>query len=104
MSVINGSKDNFDSEVLKREKKVLVDFNATWCGPCKMLAPVIEEISDEVKDVKFVSVDVDDEEELAEEYGVSTIPCLVLFDNGKEVSRNIGFMPKDEIKSILGGK
>ncbi len=104
MSVINGSKDNFDSEVLKSEKKVLVDFNATWCGPCKMLAPVIEEISDEVKDVKFVSVDVDDEEELAEEYGVSTIPCLVLFDNGKEVSRNIGFMPKDEIKSILGGK
>ena len=104
MSVINGSKDNFDSEVLKSEKKVLVDFNATWCGPCKMLAPVIAEISDEVKDVKFVSVDVDDEEELAEEYGVSTIPCLVLFDNGKEVSRNIGFMPKDEIKSILGGK
>lgn len=104
MSVINGSKDNFDSEVLKSEKKVLVDFNATWCGPCKMLAPVIEEISDEVNDVKFVSVDVDDEEELAEEYGVSTIPCLVLFDNGKEVSRNIGFMPKDEIKSILGGK
>ena len=104
MSVINGSKDNFEKEVLKSEKKVLVDFNATWCGPCKMLAPVIEEISDEVKDVKFVSVDVDDEEELAEEYGVSTIPCLVLFDNGKEVSRNIGFMPKDEIKSILGGK
>lgn len=104
MSVINGSKDNFDSEVLKSETKVLVDFNATWCGPCKMLAPVIEEISDEVNDVKFVSVDVDDEEELAEEYGVSTIPCLVLFDNGKEVSRNIGFMPKDEIKSILGGK
>lgn len=104
MSVINGSKDNFEKEVLKSEKKVLVDFNATWCGPCKMMGPVIEELSEEMKNIKFVSVDVDDEDELAETYGVSSIPCLVLFENGKEVSRNVGFMPKDELENVLGGK
>ncbi len=104
MSVINGSKDNFEKEVLKSEKKVLVDFNATWCGPCKMMGPVIEELSEEMKDIKFVSVDVDDEDELAETYGVSSIPCLVLFEDGKEVSRNVGFMPKDELENVLGGK
>ena len=104
MSVINGSKDNFEKEVLKSEKKVLVDFNATWCGPCKMMGPIIEELSEEMKDIKFVSVDVDDEDELAETYGVSSIPCLVLFEDGKEVSRNVGFMPKDELENVLGGK
>lgn len=104
MSVINGSKDNFEKEVLKSEKKVLVDFNATWCGPCKMMGPVIEELSEEMKNIKFVSVDVDDEDELAETYGVSSIPCLVLFEDGKEVSRNVGFMPKDELENVLGGK
>ena len=104
MSVINGSKDNFEKEVLKSEKKVLVDFNATWCGPCKMMGPVIEELSEKMKNIKFVSVDVDDEDELAETYGVSSIPCLVLFEDGKEVSRNVGFMPKDELENVLGGK
>ncbi len=104
MSVINGSKDNFEKEVLKSEKKVLVDFNATWCGPCKMMGPVIEELSEEMKNIKFVSVDVDDEDELAETYEVSSIPCLVLFEDGKEVSRNVGFMPKDELENVLGGK
>jgi len=104
MSVINGSKDNFEKEVLKSDKKVLVDFNATWCGPCKMMGPIIEELSEEMKDIKFVSVDVDDEDELAETYGISSIPCLVLFEDGKEVSRNVGFMPKDELENVLGGK
>ncbi len=104
MSIINCSKDNFEKEVLKSDKKVLVDFNATWCGPCKMMGPVIEELSEEMKDIKFVSVDVDDEDELAETYGVSSIPCLVLFEDGNEVSRNVGFMPKDELENVLGGK
>lgn len=104
MSVITVKKNNFESEVLKSKKKVLVDFNAKWCGPCKMMGPIIEELSEEKKDIKFVSIDVDEEEELAESYGVSSIPCLVLFDNGKEVSRNIGFMPKDELENAIGGK
>ena len=103
MSVINVNNDNFDSEVLKG-KKVLVDFNATWCGPCRMMGPVIEELSEEMKNIKFVSIDVDDNEELASKYGVLSIPCLVLFENGSEVNRSVGFISKEELKDTLGGK
>ena len=104
MSVLKVTKDNFENEVLKSDKKVLVDFNATWCGPCKMMGPIIEELSEENKDVKFVSIDVDEEEELSTEYGIYTIPCLVLFEEGKEVNRSVGFIPKEELESIIGGK
>ena len=103
MSVIKGSNDNFENEVLKGDK-VLVDFNATWCGPCKMLGPIVEELSDEVKDVKFVSVDVDEEEDLSKNYDIYTIPCLVLFENGKEVKRNVGFISKEDLEEFIGGK
>ena len=103
MSVIKGNSKNFEKEVLNGER-VLVDFNATWCGPCRMLGPVVEELSDEIKDVKFVSIDVDEEEDLSKEYDVYTIPCLVLFEKGKEVNRSIGFIPKEELENFLGGK
>jgi len=102
MSVISGNINNFEKEVINSDKKVLVDFNASWCGPCRMLAPIVEEIS-ERKDIKVVSIDVDEEENLAQEYGVSSIPCLVVFKDGKEINRNVGFIQKDEIEDMLGG-
>ena len=102
MSIITGNNENFDEVVLKSDKKVLVDFNATWCGPCRMLAPLIEELSEERKDIQFVSVDCDENEDLAREYGVMSIPCLIVFENGKEVNRDIGFRSKEDLESMLG--
>ena len=104
MEIIKGNKDNFKESVLESKSKVLVDFNATWCGPCKMLGPVLEEIAEENDNVQIVSVDVDDEDALAGEYGVSSIPCLVLFEGGKEVKRSIGYIPKEEVLDFLGEK
>lgn len=101
MAIIEVSKDNFEKEVKESSKKVLVDFNADWCGPCKMLKPVIEEIAESNKNIKVVSINIDNEDELAEEYDVSSIPCLVLFDKGKEIKRNVGFIPKDDIESFI---
>lgn len=102
MKVIEGNKKNFEKEVLKSDKKVLVDFNAEWCGPCKMLKPVIEEIAESNDKIKVVSVNIDNEDELSEKYNVSSIPCLVVFEKGKEIKRNVGFIPKDEIESLMG--
>jgi thioredoxin 1 len=94
---------NFKSEVLDFKGKVLVDFWATWCGPCQMLAPVIEDISTELGDkVKVVKVDVDSEPALASEYGVVSIPTVIIFDNGKKVSSLVGFRQKQEYLQALG--
>ena len=102
MSVINCTKDNFESEVLKSKGKVLVDFNATWCGPCRMVGPIVEELSEEAKDVKFLSADIDENEELSKEYDVFSIPCLVLFKDGVEVDRKVGFVNKEELEEFIG--
>ena len=102
MEIIKVNKDNFEDIVLKNTGKVLVDFNATWCGPCKMLGPVLEEIAEENDKFQIVSIDVDEEESLAFDYRVSSIPCLVLFEKGEEVKRNVGFMPKDEVLEFVG--
>ena len=93
--------DNFEEEVLKSEKPVLVDFWATWCGPCRMLAPVIEEISEEKQDIKVCKIDVDEEPELAAEYGIQSIPTLIVFKDGKAVNKSIGVIPKDDILEML---
>lgn len=98
------NKADFENEVLKSDKKVLVDFNAEWCGPCQMLHPVLEELSNENENVKIVSVNIDDEEELAEKYEVISIPCLVVFEDGKEVNRDFGMMSKKKVLKLLGEK
>jgi thioredoxin 1 len=102
MGVIECNKDNFDDVVLNSKKPVLVDFNAVWCGPCRMMGPVIEELANEKDDFVFASIDVDGEEELASKYGIVSIPCLIIFKDGKEVIRNVGFTPKDELLSMMG--
>jgi len=103
MAVIEVNKDNFASEVLSSDKPVVADFYADWCGPCKALRPILEELSGEREDVKFVSVNIDDEDELADEYDVSSIPCVVVFKNGQEAARSIGIKPKDAIEEMVGG-
>ena len=101
MKVIDVNKSNFEEEVIKSEKRVLVDFNADWCGPCRMLHPVLEELEKKAP-YKIVSINVDDNHELSQEYTVMSIPCLIVFENGKEINRAVGFMPADEIEKLLG--
>ena len=104
MALIEVNKENFDKEVLESEKIVLVDFNANWCGPCKMLKPILEEISSTNENVKIASINIDEEDELTEKYNVSSIPCLVLFDKGNEVKRNIGLISKEDLEKMIGGE
>ena len=101
MKVIEVNKDNFEKEVLSSDKKVLADFNADWCGPCKMLKPIVEEFSDNNDDIKVVSINIDDEDELSEKYNVLSIPCLVVFDKGKEIKRKVGLISRDDIDTLI---
>ena len=94
--------NNFKEEVINSDKKVLVDFNATWCGPCRMISPVLEQIAEENDKIKIVSVDVDNNRELAKEYNVFSIPCLVLIKDGKEINRSVGLISKSEINELIG--
>lgn len=97
--VIEVSKDNFKKEVGESKIPVIIDFWAEWCGPCQMMKPVFEELSEVYKGkLKFAKVNVDEEGELASNYSVRGIPCLVIVNKGKEVDRIIGFMPKNELK------
>ena len=88
MAVLEVNQNNYESEVLNYDGKLIIDFNAEWCGPCKMLAPVLEEISEEKTNIKFVSINVDMNEELASKFNIMSIPCLVAMENGKEVKRS----------------
>lgn len=99
--MIHATKDTFQSEVLDAQGTVLVDFWADWCGPCKMIAPILEEIDAERPDVKVVKVNVDDEMELAMQYRVSGIPTLLVFKNGSLEKTSVGMQPKEELLKLL---
>lgn len=101
MSAINISKNNFQKEVINSDKKVLLDFWAPWCGPCRMVAPIVEEIADERPDIKVGKINVDEEVELASQFGIMSIPTLVVIEKGKIVNRAMGARPKDAILGML---
>lgn len=102
MAIQEINSAEFEEVVLKSDKPVLVDFNATWCGPCRMLKPALEEVAAERADVKIVGIDVDENRDLAIEYGVSSIPCLVLIKDGAEADRSVGLVPKEQVLALLG--
>ena len=93
--------DNFEEEVLKSEGPVLVDFWATWCGPCQALSPIVEEVAGEVEGVKVGKVDVDDQDKLARKYKIFSIPTLLVFKNGEVAERSVGVVPKEKILEML---
>ena len=101
MAAININKNNFQSEVLNSEKKVLLDFWAPWCGPCRMVVPIVEEIADERPDIKVGKINVDEEVELASQFGIMSIPTLVVIENGKIVNQAMGARPKEAILGML---
>ena len=101
MAVIHITENEFEEKVLKNEKPVFVDFFATWCGPCQMMAPILEEASKENPDVDFFAIDIDDAEETAAKYGVMSIPNMVLFKNGEAVDRIIGRTGKQGINEFV---
>lgn len=101
MSVLEVMSDSFEEEVLKSEKPVLVDFYADWCGPCKMLAPIVDAVAEENSDVKVCRINIDENEELAVKYGIMSIPTLVVIKNGEEVRRTVGVVGKEEILEML---
>ena len=101
MSVINITLENFEAEVIKSEIPVLVDFWAPWCGPCRMLSPVVDEIANEKTDIKVDKVNVDEQEELAMRFGIMSIPTLIVFKNGEAVKKTMGVQPKAAILGLF---
>ena len=101
MSAINISKDNFRSEVIDSAKPVLLDFWAPWCGPCRMVSPIVEAIADERPDIRVGKVNVDEQPELASQFGVMSIPTLVVIKDGKIVNQAVGARPKEVILNML---
>ncbi len=101
MAVIELTVNNFDAEVTQYGGKVLVDFWASWCPPCKMLAPVVDEVAEELTVVKFCKVNVDEQQELAMKFKVASIPTLIVFENGVETNRSLGFIPKAAVVELV---
>lgn len=101
MAALHLSAENFKQEVLEAKGKVLVDFFATWCGPCRMMSPIVDQLADELADVKVCKVDIDQAEALATEYGVEVVPTFIVFENGETVKSVSGVMPKPVILDML---
>ena len=101
MAIINLTRNNFKSEVMGSDKTVLIDFWAEWCGPCRMMSPVIDEIADEVSDVKVCKVNVDEASDLASMFGIESIPTLIVIKNGQTVNKSIGLISKEQVLSLI---
>ena len=101
MEILKVNSQNFEEEVLKSEKPVLVDFYADWCGPCKMLSPIVNQVAEENKDIKVVKVNVDDAQDLAMKYQVMSIPTLVVIKEGKEINRSVGLIDKNQVVNMI---
>ncbi len=101
MAVINLTRNNFKSEVMQSDKTVLIDFWASWCGPCRMMSPIVDEIADEVSDVKVCKVNVDEAADLASMFGIESIPTLVVIKNGQTVNKSIGLVSKDKVLELI---
>ena len=102
MSAITITKENFENEVMKSDKPVLLDFWADWCGPCRMLAPTVHEIADERTDIKVGKINVDQEPELAQQFGIMSIPTLIVIKEGNPVAQSTGVRPKQAILDMIG--
>ena len=103
MSVLHITKENFENEVLKSDRPVLVDFWASWCGPCRMVSPIIDEIAEETTDKKVCKINVDEQPELAQAFGVMSIPTLVVMKDGEVVGQSVGVKSKEAILHMLNG-
>lgn len=101
MSVIEINKDNFENEVIRSDKPVLLDFWAAWCGPCRMLSPLVDEIAEENPQIKVGKINIDEQSELAERYNIMSIPTLLLIKNGEVTASSIGFKPKEDLEQLI---
>ncbi len=101
MSIINLTKDSYHNEVMETEKVVVIDFWATWCGPCKMMAPVVEEVAKDYPDVKVCKVNVDEEPELSNAFKIVSIPTIIVIKNGEIIDSVVGYRPKEDIEKII---
>ena len=101
MAIVTVTKENFEKEVLQAEKPVMVDFWATWCGPCRMLSPIVDQLAEERADAVFGKVNVDEQQELAAQFGIMSIPTVVVFKNGKGVRQTVGAQPKAALEKML---
>lgn len=101
MAIVHVTKENFEKEVLQAGQPVVVDFFATWCGPCKSLAPILEDVVAEDSFKKIVKVDIDAEPELAQQYKIMSVPTLLLFKHGEVVEKSVGLIQKDEVKALF---
>lgn len=101
MAVITITKENFQSEVVQSDKPVLLDFWATWCGPCRMVSPIVDQIADERSDIKVGKINVDEQPELAQQFRIISIPTLVVMKDGQIANKAVGAMPKEELLALL---